>query len=315
MKAGIIGCGRIARRHIEAIQKTKGIELTAVCDSDNVRANELADEFGVQAVESIEDLREIDVLAVTTPSGLHPEHVVQATRVDGVSTILCEKPVSLTVRETVKMYKAAQERGISLLPVYQNRYNPLIDYLHNILDQGRLGKIYQFAINVFWNRNDEYFQIGWHGTLDIDGGVLFTQASHYVDMLLYFFGPIREAKGLSGDLRNLEVHDSVSAVCKFESGTVGSLNATVSTYRKNYATELVIIAEKGTIRASGQNLSQFDFFDVEGIEPPDIDFTADNAHKRGHEELYRYLMEKRYDMFPTYQEVLDGIALMEKLSF
>ncbi|MDZ7795688.1 MAG: Gfo/Idh/MocA family oxidoreductase [Candidatus Marinimicrobia bacterium] len=116
------------------------------------------------------------------------------------------------------MFERIDKTGKMFLPIYQNRYNPLIALVKNLIDDNRLGIIYQFICNVLWNRNDAYFDIGWHGTRSLDGGVLYTQASHYVDMVHYFFGELVSGKGQGGFLRKLEVFDTVSAVMRFQSG-------------------------------------------------------------------------------------------------
>ena len=184
-----------------------------------------------------------------------------------------------------------------------------------LIDGGGLGKIHQFVCNVLWNRNDDYFKIDWHGTSEFDGGVLYTQASHYVDMVHYFFGEVASHKGEGGALRGFEVYDSVSAVLRFQSGVVGTINATVDVYQKNFATEFTLIAEKGTIRLSGTNLNRIDFWNVQGVEKPNLDFALDHQYGQGHNALYRYLLEEKWDMFPSKADVLSGIRLMEMLSF
>ena len=191
----------------------------------------------------------------------------------------------------------------------------MVVYTKDLIDSGKLGKVYQFSCNVFWNRNDEYFNIDWHGTKELDGGVLYTQASHYVDMIHFFFGELLEAKGLGGSLRGLEVYDSVSAACRFENGTVGTLNATVDVFRKNYLTEFTLIAEKGTIRLSGTNLNKIDFWDVEGMEKPDMDFELNHQYGKGHNIMYKYIAEEKWEKFPSREDILSGIKVMEKLSY
>ncbi len=188
-------------------------------------------------------------------------------------------------------------------------------FTKNLIDSGHLGKIHQFICNVLWNRNDDYFKNDWHGTRELDGGVLYTQASHYVDMVHYFFGEVVEHKGIGGSLRGFEVYDSVAAAMSFQSGVVGTINATVSTYKKNYRTEFTLIAEKGTLRLAGTNLNTIEFWDVEGMEKPDIDFTIDHVYGKGHDTLYQYIVEERWDMFPSRKDVLSGIRLMEMLSY
>ncbi len=315
LKLALVGCGRISKRHIEAVQAVNGIDIAVVCDVDEKKARATAEQLSVPYVTDYKMLRDVDVVSVLTPSGMHPHHVIELAECTSIPYIVCEKPISLTQRETYEMFDRVKKAGKTLLPVYQNRYNPLIVFLKNLIDTGKLGKIHQFVCNIFWNRNDDYFKIDWHGTKAYDGGVFYTQASHYVDMIHYLFGKIENAYGVGGDMRRFEVHDSVSAICELASGTVGALNATVSVYRTNYLTELTVIAEKGTIRLSGTNLNQIDFWDVEGMEKPDMDFKIDHQYGKGHDTMYEYVVQQRWEMFPSHEDVLSGIQLMERISF
>jgi len=314
-KITLIGCGRISKRHIEAVEATKGITIAYVCDTDEKQASATAKQLGVPYFTDYKKLPYVDVAAVLTPSGMHPRHAAEVAENTDIPYILVEKPISLTVREAYELFSRVDNAGKTLLPVYQNRYNPLVAFMKELIDSGKLGKVYQFVCNVFWNRNDAYFDIDWHGTKELDGGVFYTQASHYMDMVHFFFGEIEQGKGLGGSLRKLEVYDSVSAVCSFKNGTVGTINATVSTYSKNYLTEFTLIAEKGTIRLSGTNLNTIDFWDVEGMEKPDMDFTIDHVYGKGHDTLYEYIAEDKWEMFPSREDILSGIRLMERLSY
>ena len=313
-KVALVGCGRISARHIDAIQKTDDIQIAVVCDIDVQKGQKLASALDVPFEPDYRKLR-ADVVAVLTPSGHHPRHVAEIAECTDIPHILCEKPVSLTVREAHEMFDRVDVAGKRLHPIYQNRYNPLVVYMKQLIDEGRLGAIHQFVCNIFWNRNNEYFNIDWHGTRAVDGGVLYTQASHYVDMTHFFFGEVVESKGIGGNLRKLEVNDAVSAVCKFESGVVGSINATVSTYEKNYITEFTVIGEKGTVRLSGTNLNMIDFWNVEGFPKPDKDFKLNHVYGKGHDKMYEYVVGDRWEMFPSRDDVLSGIRLMERLSY
>jgi UDP-N-acetyl-2-amino-2-deoxyglucuronate dehydrogenase len=311
----LVGCGRIVDRHIEAIGANRGIEVVLVCDKVEAKAQAAAARLGVPYVTDYREIRGVDIAAVLTPSGLHPQHAAEIAEYTDTSSVLCEKPLSLTLREAYELFARIDNAGKILLPVYQNRYNPLVAYTKNLIDSGHLGKIHQFICNVLWNRNDDYFKNDWHGTRELDGGVLYTQASHYVDMVHYFFGEVVEHKGIGGSLRGLEVYDSIAATMSFQSGVVGTLNATVSTYKRNYRTEFTVIAEKGTLRLAGTNLNTIEFWDVEGVEKPDIDFTIDHVYGKGHDTLYQYIVEENWNMFPSRKDVLSGIRLMEMLSY
>lgn len=314
-KIALVGCGRISGRHVEAIAATDGVGVALVCDKLESRAKELAEKLGVPYVTDYRKIKDVDVVSVLTPSGLHPRHVSNIAELTNVPYIVCEKPLSLTLREAYEVYRRVEKAGKVLLPVYQNRYNPLVRTIKELLDSGKLGKIHQFICNVLWNRNDDYFNIDWHGTAEFDGGVLYTQASHYVDMLHYFFGEMAEHKGIGGQLRGLEVFDSLSAVLSFKNGAVGSLNTTVSVYEKNYLTEFILVAEKGTIRLTGTNLNKIDFWNVQGIPKPELDFKLNHQYGKGHDSMYKYIAGEMWDMFPAKEDVLSGIRMMETLSY
>ncbi len=314
-KLALVGCGRIMTRHIEAIAANPDLEIVMVCDNNESRAQAAGASIGVPHVTDYREIRGADVVSVLTPSGLHPQHASEIAESVDAQYIVCEKPLSLTVREAHELFSRIDRAGKTLLPVYQNRYNPLVAYTKKLIDDGSLGTIHTFICNVLWNRNDEYFNIDWHGTRELDGGVLYTQASHYVDMVHYFFGEVVEHKGIGGSLRGLEVYDSVAATMSFKNGTVGTLNATVDVYRKNYLTEFTVIGSKGTIRLSGTNLNTIDFWDVEGMDRPDMDFKIDHVYGKGHDTMYKYVAEEKWNMFPSREDILSGIRLMEMLSY
>jgi len=310
----LVGCGRISQRHVEAISATPGLEIVQVCDVDQERARVVGERLGVPWTCSIESIADSDVVTIATPSGLHPRHVAEVASSATAPMIVCEKPVSLTIRELVEMYEHVSQAGKRLLPVFQNRYNPLVVLLRDLVRSGNLGAVYQCVVNVFWNRNDDYYRDSWHGTIDRDGGILFTQASHYIDLLIFLFGyPVRVV-GSGGNARGLPTQDTVSAVFEF-SGGVCSLNATVNTFNRTYRTEATLIAQRGTIRVAGTNLNTIEFWDVEGMEKPDIDFTLDHVYGKGHDTMYSHLVKGRFEEFPSFEDVYAGIAAAEQLAY
>lgn len=311
----LIGCGRIMTRHVEAIQANEGLRIALVCDINPQMAEAAGNKLNVPYCTELQEVKGVDIAAILTPSGLHPRHAAHIAEQTDVPYILCEKPISLTVREAYELFDRIDRTNKVFLPIYQNRYNPLVAHIKELIDEGGLGHVHQFICNVLWNRNDDYFRNGWHGTRALDGGVLYTQASHYVDMVHYFFGDVVEHKGIGGSLRGLEVYDSVSATMSFCGGTVGTINATVSVYRTNYQTEFTLIAEHGTIRLAGTNLNRIEYWDVQGKEKPSMDFTLNHIYGKGHDTLYQYISEERWDKFPSRKDVLSGIRLMEMLSY
>jgi UDP-N-acetyl-2-amino-2-deoxyglucuronate dehydrogenase len=299
---------------VEAISATSGLAISQVCDIDRQRARELGERLRVPWTDSIGSITDSDVVTIATPSGLHPQHVIEVASSAAAPTIVCEKPVSLTIRELVEMYERVTQGGKRLLPVFQNRYNPLVVLLRDLVKSGKLGTVYQCVVNVFWNRNDAYYRESWHGTIDRDGGVLFTQASHYIDLLIFLFGSPVRVVGIGGKARGFHTQDTVSAVFEF-SGGICSLNATVNTYHSNYCTEATLIAQRGTIRVSGTNLNTIEHWDVEGMEKPDIDFTIDHVYGKGHDAMYSHLVNSRFEEFPSFEDVYSGIAVAEQLAY
>jgi len=315
LTVALVGCGRISNRHIEAIRSCPNLQISCVCDIDEQKGRLASVALDVPFVKNYNDLKGSDVVSVLTPSGYHPKHASEIAENTDAKYIIVEKPLALKLNEALQLYSKIESTGKTLLPVYQNRYNPLVAYMRNLIQSGKLGKTYQFICNVLWNRNDDYYKIDWHGTKELDGGVLYTQASHYVDMVHFFFGEIAEFKGLGGFLRSFEVSDTVSATLKFKGGTVGTINATVNVFQTNYCTEFTLIAEYGTIRLSGTNLNKIDFWDVKGIEKPKLEFNIDHVYGKGHNAMYQYISEHNWKMFPLKEDVLSGIDLMERLSY
>ncbi len=313
-RVGLVGCGRIARRHIDAIDKVPGLSLAVVSDILVEKAREVADPRKIPWTTSAAGFGDVDVVVVASPSGLHSVHVREALESTSARFVVCEKPLALSETDAKALYDVASRSGKTILPVYQLRYNPLVQILRNLIREGALGKIYQVVINVLWNRNDEYFRTDWHGTAAMDGGVLFTQASHYLDALLYLLGGVERWEGFCGRLRGLETPDTVSASMRFDCDTVASLNATVSAYRRNVATEAIFIAERGSIRVSGPNLSRVDHWDVKDVPAPEGDALSPASFDAGHLRMYQYVAANELEKFPAAPEVLSGLRIMESLS-
>lgn len=311
----ITGCGRISARHVEAIAAHSELRISSVYDIVTSKAEALAEKTGARVPSDPFDIKDADIVSILTPSGLHPAHTMEYAENTDVPIIVTEKPISLTVREALELYERVEKAGKRFLPVYQNRYNPLIAHLRSMVVSGKLGHVYQFICNVLWNRNDAYFSIDWHGTKSMDGGILYTQASHYIDMLHFFFGELESSQGKGTKKRQLEVYDTMAVIMQFKNGTVGTLNTSVNTYGKNYGTELTLIAEKGTIHVSGTNLNTINHWNVEGIDKPELDFHLSHEYGKGHDAMYAHIYAENWEMFPSREEVMSGIAMMERLSY
>jgi UDP-N-acetyl-2-amino-2-deoxyglucuronate dehydrogenase len=255
----IIGCGRIAKRHAEQIVKVG--KLIAVCDIDREKADEMAKEFAAKAYYSIEDLlassQEIDVVSICTPNGLHAAHSILALKAN--KHVLCEKPLSIKTSDGLEMIAVAKEVRKKLFVVKSARYNPLITSIKNLIEEGKLGEVLSFNLNCVWNRPELYYSDSWRGTLQLDGGTLYTQFSHYIDILIWLLG---EHKNLTGYRKNLfhqaaiEFEDTGTIALEMLNGAIGTIHYSVNAFEKNQEISLNLVAEKGCIKIGGSYMNE-----------------------------------------------------------
>ena len=269
LKFAIIGCGRIAQRHAEHINRL-GV-LVAVCDIAPMKADTLAQQYKANAYYSIKDLlakeKSIDVVAVCTPNGLHATHSIQA--LNAGFNVLVEKPMAITVKDCEEMIAAAKANNKLLFPIKQNRFNPPVAAVKEAIDKGILGKIYSVQLSCFWNRDAAYYNNSWKGTIDLDGGTLFTQFSHFIDLLYWMNGDVEKAHAITGNFAHqgvIQFEDTGVVALQFCNGSIGTINYTVNSHVKNMEGSLTIFAEKGTVKIGGQYLNELEYQSIEGFE-------------------------------------------------
>ncbi len=267
----IIGCGRIASRHAENIIKTGKLE--AVCDIVPEKARAFGEKYNARPYTSIDELlkqeKDIDIVTICSPNGFHAEHSIKSLQ--GGKHVLCEKPMCITSVAAWQMIDTAHFFRRKLFVVKQNRYNPAIRLLRDSM--GHLGKIYSFSVNCYWNRPQAYYTGDWKGTKDFDGGILYTQFSHFIDLMYLLFGEAREVKAFANNFQrrnHFEFEDTVVASLQMENGAIGTLNCTINSYQQNTEGSITVFGEKGSIKVGGQYLNRIDWFHVEGQEQPDI---------------------------------------------
>jgi UDP-N-acetyl-2-amino-2-deoxyglucuronate dehydrogenase len=272
IKFAIVGCGRIAQRHAEHIN-TYGV-LIAVCDVVKEKAAALGDRYNAKVYEHIEDLlkeKEIDVVSVCSPNGLHACHTIKALRAG--FHVLCEKPMAISVQDCGEMIKEAEKANRRLFAIKQNRFNPPVAAVKDALDKGILGKVYSIQLSCFWNRNPDYYQNSWKGTAELDGGTLYTQFSHFIDLLYWMIGDVKRAYALMGNFAHkgiIDFEDTGVVALEFYNGAIGTINYTVNSYKKNMEGSLTIFCEKGTVKIGGQYLNELEYQNIEGFEFKDL---------------------------------------------
>jgi UDP-N-acetyl-2-amino-2-deoxyglucuronate dehydrogenase len=260
IRFGLIGCGRIAQRHAEHIHKHG--TLTAVCDIVDEKAEHLANLYGCQKFSDVDVfLKELqgkaDVVAICTPNGLHAQHSIKSLQAG--FHVLCEKPMAISVADCGEMIKVAERHNRRLFAIKQNRFNPPVAAVKEAIDKGIFGKIYSVQLSCFWNRNEDYYKNSWKGTQEYDGGTLYTQFSHFIDLLYWLVGDVKTASGMCGNFAHdgiIEFEDTGVAALQFYNGAIGTVNYTVNSYKKNMEGSLTIFAEKGTVKIGGQYLNE-----------------------------------------------------------
>jgi len=301
IKFAIIGCGRIAQRHAEHINNYG--ELVAVCDIVTDKATALAEKYHAKKYLTVEELllneKTVDVVSVCSPNGLHATHAMASLRAG--FHVLVEKPMALTVYDCGEMIKAAEQANKRLFAIKQNRFNPPVAAVKEAIDKGIFGKIYSIQLSCFWNRNKDYYENSWKGTKDMDGGTLFTQFSHFIDLLYWMIGDVKRAYALTGNFSHqgvIDFEDTGAIALEFQSGAIGTINYTVNSYKKNMEGSLTIFAEKGTVKIGGQYLNELEYQSIENFEFKDLPKgnTANNygtyvGSMSNHDKVYQNLID------------------------
>lgn len=277
IKFAVIGYGNIGKRHVHHIIAHPEAELVAICDIPE----KTIEEESLQSIKRYTDinimLQEIDadVINVCTPNYLHHPHTISA--LNAGFHVVCEKPMAISSAECEDMIETAKKTDKTIFVVKQNRYNEPVQQVKSLLQDGILGKIFFININCFWNRNEYYYtESPWRGKKNLDGGCLYTQFSHFVDILYYLFGDIATAQGQVFNLDHAytEVEDTGSFILKTADGALVNFNFSTCSYEKNMEGAITILAELGTVKIGGQYLNTIEYQHIKNKVLPAINITA-----------------------------------------
>lgn len=267
LSIALVGCGRIAERHAGHISSKA--TLTAVCDVVPEKADALGAKYGAAVYYSLEDLlagpEKPEVVAICTPNGLHAKQAIQALRAG--CHVLVEKPMAIRAVDCGEMIKVAEQMNRRLFVIKQNRFNPPVAAVKKALDEGRFGAIYSVQLSCFWNRGADYYTgSDWKGSKALDGGTLFTQFSHFIDLLYWCFGDVKSVESYLKNFAHegiIEFEDSGVAILEFYSGAIGTVNYSVNSTGQNMEGSLTIIGERGTVKIGGQYLNTLEYQCIE----------------------------------------------------
>jgi len=266
VRFAICGVGHIGRRHAALVSRHAGAQLVALIDVRAELRADLAAEFpGVPFFSSLEDYLQngpaADVLTVATPNGLHAPQAVAALR-HGLHVVV-EKPLALHKTDAETIVHTALQTGRLVFCVMQNRYSPPAAWLKQVVEEGRLGRIFLVQLSCFWNRDARYYKAGsWKGRQDLDGGTLFTQFSHFVDLLYWVFGDITNVAARFRDFTHegiTDFEDSGLVTFDLVRGGSGTLSYSTAVWDRNLESSLTVVAEHGSLKIGGQYMDQVEY--------------------------------------------------------
>ena len=294
-RVALVGCGRISANHFEAISRVDGLEVSAVCDVIESRAQAAGEQLGVPWFTSYERMladAPCDAVTVATPSGLHPQQGVLAARAG--KHVISEKPMAISLAGADMLVQACDDAGVRLFVVKQNRLNATVQLVKRALDKGRFGRLFLANTTVHWSRPQSYYdQAPWRGTWEFDGGAFMNQASHYVDLMQWLVGPVESVIAKTATMaRRIEAEDTGAAVLKFRNGALGVIEVTMLTYPKNLEGSFTLIGEKGTVKIGGTAVNRIEHWSFADEDPDDalveqVHTEPTSVYGFGHEPYYR----------------------------
>lgn len=322
---GLLGCGRIAKRHAELLstRQVAGAELRAVADIVPERARAFSERFKVPGYFSLEDLLgrgDIDVVSVLTPSGYHAEHVMAAARAS--KHVVVEKPMALRLIDADAMIRACDEAGVKLFVVKQNRFNVPVLKLREALDAGRFGRLVLGTVRVRWCRDQAYYdQDDWRGTWRLDGGVLSNQASHHIDLLEWMMGDVESVRAIASTaLVDIEVEDTAVATLRFVNGAIGVIEATTATRPRDLEGSISVLGEKGSVEIGGFAVNEMRVWQFSSPLPSDDEVLTKysvnppNVYGFGHLAYYQHVVACLTSGGPALVDGLEGRRSLELIS-
>lgn len=273
IKFAVVGAGHIGKRHAEMIKREDEAELVALVD---VRSQKecAAEDFDVPFFSSIEELLDsalnIDVLNICTPNGLHAAQSLKA--LEHKKHVVCEKPMGLSKDNCEKIIFKALEVSRQVFCVMQNRYSPPSQWIKSLITDGIMGEIFMVQLNCYWNRDNRYYKKGgWKGTQELDGGTLYTQFSHFIDIMYWLFGDIDNIQGKFKDFihqDSTDFEDSGFVSFDFVNGGMGSLNYSTAVANQNLESSMTIIGENGSVKIGGQYMNDVEICNIKDYEMP-----------------------------------------------
>lgn len=327
-----MGFGHIGRRHAQMISQRNDATLLGIADIDGQLEREvekLRVPFFNSLTALLSSVQHIDVVCICTPNGLHVPMALEALN-HGCHVVM-EKPMGLTTASCEKVVAAAAKMNKEIFCVMQNRYSPPSKWLKQMVEEGKLGRIFMVQVNCFWNRDDRYYKqasstnlLPWRGTLELDGGPLFTQFSHFIDLLFWLFGDISNVTARFENYnhrQNTEFKDDSGIICfDFKKGGTGSFSYSTSVWNLNLESSITIIGEEGTIKVGGQYMEQIIYCHVHNYEMPQLapanppnDYGAYKGSAANHHFVFQNVVETLQGKSKNNTSGFEGLKVVEMI--
>ena len=323
VRFAVVGAGHIGKRHAEMIRRDEEGELVAMVD---VRSKEECDavDFNVPFFKTVEELLasgiEFDVVNVCTPNGFHASQSLAA--LEAKKHVVCEKPMGLTKDSCEKMIFKALQVSRQVFCVMQNRYSPPSQWIKEVVESGTLGEIYMVQLNCYWNRDERYYKKGgWKGTKDLDGGTLFTQFSHFIDIMYWLFGDIDNIQGKFADFTHQEstdFEDSGFVSFDFVNGGMGSINYSTAVANQNLESSITIIGSNGSVKIGGQYMNEVEVCNIKDYVMPELaptnpgnDYGAYKGSAANHNYVIKNVIDTLKGRTSATTNALEGLKVVE----
>lgn len=323
IKFAVVGCGHIGKRHAEMIYRNPEAELIALVDvlpkeSRNIEQYDIPFFSSLEAFLASEI--EVDVVTIASPNGFHASQAIQVLNVG--NHVVIEKPLALSKADAEKVIFKALHVGKQVFAVMQNRYSPPSVWIKEVMDNKLLGDIYSVHINSFWNRDERYYtDESWHGDKKLDGGTLYTQFSHFIDIMYWLFGDITNIKSIMKDFKHQSMTDFEDAgIVNFEfvNGGVGSFNFSTAVWNTNMESSMTIIGEKGAVKIGGQYMNEVEYCHIENYEMPSLAETNpgnDYGAYKGSAQNHHFVIQNVVDVLNNKKAIttnaLEGMKIVD----
>jgi UDP-N-acetyl-2-amino-2-deoxyglucuronate dehydrogenase len=323
IKFAVIGCGHIGKRHAEMICRNENAELVAIIDVKNREELNL-EKLNVPFFNSLNDLFqsniEVDVVNISTPNGFHSSQALEC--LDQKKHVVIEKPIALSKQDAEKVLFRALSVHCQVFAVMQNRFSPPSVWIKDLVESKVLGKINLVQLNCFWNRDDRYYtKDSWHGKLDLDGGTLFTQFSHFIDLMFWLFGDVTNISKKLVDFNHeqlTEFEDTGIIHFDFINGGIGCLNYSTSVWDKNLESSMTIIGQNGSVKIGGQYMDKVEYCHIKNYQMPALDPTnpgndygAYKGSAQNHNFVIDNVINTLNNMAAVSTNALEGLKVVE----